>query len=297
MGVLALRTGLQGALTDAVLGETPSSVLGVSSQTIDVDGSFTCQGGATCNAALRLRAGVDSCYIEISFEVTPSAKGASGTVKLSMPEGCANGEQPQPVPPPTGIVMNNTNFPHGDIKSYDFQLPKGTDDAAGVTACEGFCNNHSDCSAWVFVRELQNGPRCAIKGNSFCAPNAQDACMGCRNEDGMCGCISSVKLGRSAKGCGGGLKQLASMPLRFLDSETGQTATTVKLRVLLDKSVIEVYAQDGRSVLSHVVLPSQTLGTEVQLLSTGEASVSGSAHVYGMGSAYIGALEQERVLV
>ena len=60
-------------------------------------------------------------------------------------------------------AMNNTNLRFGDLKALDFMLPAGTGDEAGVRACESFCENHTECAAFVFVRESRNGsytPNC-----------------------------------------------------------------------------------------------------------------------------------------
>ena len=94
-------------------------------------------------------------------------------------------------------VRNNSNLMHGDITALDFALPPGTDEAAGIAGCTGFCANHSACEAWVLVRGDAGGGslRCAIKGASgWCVPPADDPCSGC-DQGGACRCLSAIKPG------------------------------------------------------------------------------------------------------
>ena len=85
--------------------------------------------------------------------------------------------------------MNNTNLKYGDIKALDFKLPAGTGDAAGVRACQSFCENRTECAAFVFVRASRGGPRCAIKGAAgYCVPELP--CDGCAGSSTGCGCIA-----------------------------------------------------------------------------------------------------------
>jgi hypothetical protein len=67
------------------------------------------------------------------------------------------------------------------------------------------------------------------------------------------------------------------------------------LRILVDTSVIEVYAQHGRAVATQMYMPLSPLDTEVRLLQVLSAGPTGrtlsqtvdaSIEVYSMGSAY-----------
>ena len=54
-------------------------------------------------------------------------------------------------------MMNDTNFPHGDI--FDREFPTGT----GPAACQALCDNTTTCGAWTFLRRGR-GMACCIKG-------------------------------------------------------------------------------------------------------------------------------------
>ena len=71
--------------------------------------------------------------------------------------------------------------------------------------------------------------------------------------------------------------------LHFAD---GERPTGCALRVLVDRSVIEVYAQDGRVAMSHAAVPADAAWQGVDLLATA-GDVLVDARVYRMGSAFI----------
>ena len=56
--------------------------------------------------------------------------------------------------------------------------------------------------------------------------------------------------------------------------------------MLVDRSVIEVYAQDGRVAMSHAAVPADAAWQGVDLLATA-GDVLVDARVYRMGSAFI----------
>ena len=62
---------------------------------------------------------------------------------------------------------------------------------------------------------------------------------------------------------------------------------TLPLRILVDRSVIEVYAQDGVTVLSALMFPPSTRNSGVELYANNMGcGVEVTAQVFGMGSAY-----------
>jgi sucrose-6-phosphate hydrolase SacC (GH32 family) len=62
---------------------------------------------------------------------------------------------------------------------------------------------------------------------------------------------------------------------------------TLPLRILVDRSVIEVYAQDGVTVLSALMFPPSTRNSGVELYAENMGcGVEVTAQVFGMGSAY-----------
>ena len=146
------------------------------------------------------------------------------------------------------MVVNNSNIKGGDIAGEDFSLPTGTTDEQGAAACTKFCDGLAACTGWVFVRASKpegKGPRCAIKGKAACANAADDKCGGCES-NGVCYCVSGTKPSTAYKPCGGGGGggggQGFAVPYAHDESFDGRFA----LRVLVDRPVIEVYAQNGQ---------------------------------------------------
>jgi hypothetical protein len=67
-------------------------------------------------------------------------------------------------------MMNDTNFPHGDLHGKDHQFPAGTQ----PTACQALCDSTPTCEAWTFLkRGPKNQMACCIKGAI-----ASDGCPG-----------------------------------------------------------------------------------------------------------------------
>ena len=58
------------------------------------------------------------------------------------------------------------------------------------------------------------------------------------------------------------------------------------MRVLVDTSVVEVYAMDGRAMSTMLYVPPQPAQTAVWVSSNGDARVNAVVTVFGMGSAY-----------
>ena len=67
-------------------------------------------------------------------------------------------------------IMNNTNFPSGDLPGKDHEFPPYTQAAA----CQALCDGDAECHAWTFLKRGGPGGQgmsCCIKG-----PIASDRC-------------------------------------------------------------------------------------------------------------------------
>ena len=69
-------------------------------------------------------------------------------------------------------------------------------------------------------------------------------------------------------------KSVESAPLKLADGEG------LKLRVFVDKSIVEVFANDGRLVLSRRVLPERDDSTGISLYAKGAAAKATSVDVW-----------------
>eukprot|EP00041_Stephanoeca_diplocostata_P023691 m.587633 g.587633 ORF g.587633 m.587633 type:complete len:687 (+) comp22355_c0_seq1:40-2100(+) len=302
--VAGLRTGLIKQVSAVAVPPVPKVVPGAKGTTLDVTVNFTCNTTAqrenalapvTCGAAIRLRTTESgSGYFQVGFQGTTNSPGQAVDVIVSMEETL---QDTSTVPamrvrgPTDYTVSNNTNFPKGDIR--DVSLPPGTSGATGVALCEQHCDNTSGCHAWVFVEEgHENGPRCALKGSNYCAPSADDNCAGCRDSSTMkCFCISGEQHGAhpaNSSSCGTAPPHPPKargfqVPFAATESFDG----SFNFRILVDKCVIEVYAQHGRAIGTYMYLPNNASADGISLLaSTPSVGITASLEVYSMGSAY-----------
>lgn len=125
-------------------------------------------------------------------------------------------------------MMNNTNFPHGDI--FDHEFPAGT----GPQACQALCDNTSACYAWTFLkRGPNNGMSCCIKGP---IPD-RDGCP--IPAPGM---WSGAKTAGTVQ-CGGPSPPPPPPPSSGVPLFD---ATTLTVRLMPDRSVADMFVQGGR---------------------------------------------------
>lgn len=229
------------------------------------------------------QANASAFSLGVAYAVSPSTGYAARARLVHTPEM----RRVSSYPP----VMNNTNLPEGDLPALDFRLPANTSDADGIAACQGFCRNHSSqCAGWTYVRgpPVNNGPRCAIKGPLFCAPDSTKAvgsCNGCQPGGRVfCGCISGIMPGHapcppaSCPSCGGPAPTPAATQLVVEDGQGGEHRVPLPalpavfdLRILIDHSVIEVYALDGMVALSDRIYPAPLDAEGVALLAISDS--------------------------
>ena len=174
--------------------------------------------------------------------------------------------------------MPNTNLPGGDQPGADFVLASNHSwsDKAGSQECIDFCNRHSFCTGWTYVKTPK--PRCAIKGQAQVEPPKPDT-----------NCISGYKRPHDFKWPATvSVKCLGSLSCDISMSLTPVTNGTVTLRILVDRSVVEVY--DGVSAMSvpyngpaDAVLPDNNMRLSVEAPQGLEHA---GIYMWDMGSAY-----------
>ena len=77
--------------------------------------------------------------------------------------------------------------------------------------------------------------------------------------------------------------------MKGLLGEQEDAVARFPLRILVDRSVIEVYAQDGITVLSALMFPTSSRNSGVELFAENMGcEVDVTAQIFGMGSAYVG---------
>jgi hypothetical protein len=162
----------------------------------------------------------------------------------------------------------------------------------GVQQCESLCDRTANCKTWTFVHEgYDNGPRCALKDMSYCV-DPSDVCNGCQDSNGKCYCDSGRKTGAApSQSCSSPSPQppspseTTSFIVPFAANETFDGH--FNFRILVDTSVVEIYAYEGRAVGSFMYLPMDPKADGISLVvPPGSSTVFASLEVYSMGSAY-----------
>eukprot|EP00051_Salpingoeca_urceolata_P009694 m.117784 g.117784 ORF g.117784 m.117784 type:complete len:629 (-) comp16412_c1_seq4:188-2074(-) len=213
----------------------------------------------------------------------PAAQGGRATVRFLGAEGGSSFASV------TAGVLNASylpgyNIPRGDIVADDFLLPRNETwgDRNGSAVCLAYCNAHPECSGYTFVRAgFQHGPRCAIKNVSNSELPEPSPC-----------CVSGYAWSKpsplppatvSTSCTGAAVCSLETMPAH---TSAANTTKTVTLRILVDRSIVEVY--DAKSCLStFVFVPVEALSSKLALIIDSDAgTVQTSVTVYTMGSAF-----------
>lgn len=211
-------------------------------------------------------------------------------------------------------IVNNSNFVGGNLSPH--ALPRNRSRYSSQLACEKACSENENCKAWVYVRSAN--PYCALKGPDFCTNDAADLCGGCNaNANRTCGCDSGIKTGFHARACKTPNKPPAPSPAP-LNSGISATLTVsplqpdgsrtvyvnsgrpdrgemfpllageenLKVRVLVDRSIVEFFFGGGRASFTQRHYPR--LGeTGISLASLGNVAVVNSAVVYEMGCGWV----------
>ena len=158
-------------------------------------------------------------------------------------------------------MMNDTNFPHGDMRGKDHEFPAGTE----PTACQALCDSTPTCEAWTFLkRGPKNQMACCIKGAI-----ATDGCPVVRTASperlsplfsACCIVVSGVHVvlcaPQPAKGMVSGAKVAGSVECthgggsRPPPPPTKPTPlfdeTELTVRILPDRSLADFFVQGGR---------------------------------------------------
>jgi hypothetical protein len=285
--VAQLRTTSLVHAVDLAVPTVPTPLVGADGDALDVLLNFSCPQtagpGSTCAAAVQLRVSPNGGeFIQVGFTGVIGAAGKPVVVSIEHGSKSLDGAAVAP-----GCnVTNNSNIPRSNLPGV---VVPAKNDAEGVAECTAACARTHGCVAWVFVRAgHQGGPRCALKDNTFCPNPLSDPCAGCRNADGTCGCVSGTMAGAPSRnpnacggGGGGGKAGSFDVPYAATDAFDGRFA----FRVLVDTSVIEVYAQEGRAIGTYMYIPQNAASTGVRVVAS-TAGVTATADVWAMGSAY-----------
>lgn len=135
--------------------------------------------------------------------------------------------------------------------------------------CEAVCKADSKCKAWTFVPpglQEPNNSRCCLKSS---VPTPQP-------HTGM------------TSGAPGSQPSPAVANTAYLDgNKFAVDGNALTLRVLIDHSVVEVYAEDGRAVATHPFCPPGPTDDAVFFHNTGTEDVQVSVNVHVLETANV----------
>lgn len=209
-----------------------------------------------------------------TFGVTVFAS-AAGLVGVQIGVTCTNGTEPRLLP--------GTDLPGDDY--YNF----GVDPSYTPQECAAACVNDTRCKAWTLVEGI--GPpggkyppyRCCFK-NAIPPTNPNPKCVsGIPAAGPMCTLVVDTT------GSGDVPNHTVSSPVATVAAPLLPEERVVSLRVLGDRSIVEVFAVSGRAVATATVYSPAAHSTITLWAGTGDVTVSGEA--YAMGCAWIDPVE------
>jgi len=171
--------------------------------------------------------------------------------------------------------MNDT-----DLTAVDYNLthhPPSSGDTA--VTCQALCDADTRCAAWVWVvRGLPAGTAdCIKKALPFMRCPVQPRPHPCK----PCTLTSGVK---TPGGCNG-----PGPPAVAFDVELLKGESTLDVRILVDRPVVEIFAQGGRGAF--VAASNFSVGrASVHLVNDGAVAVVATVNASGMGCGWANAL-------
>ena len=222
------------------------------------------------NFGLAVRASrwsLDGAAVELIFNVSAAAADGSRTVSVA---DVATPKHLLPLPTRLSRWMNDTDLPAGDYAT-SHHLPSSGDTAK---TCQMLCDADPKCAAWVWVvRGTPAGAAdCCLKNAAFACPGTVLPPHPCT----ACALTAGVKVPGTCTSL-----PPAAMPVNF-EVVLLKDETTLDVRVLVDRPVVEVFVQGGRGAFVAVSNFSETLAS-VHLLNRGAAPVHANVSAYGMG--------------
>lgn len=173
-----------------------------------------------------------------------------------------------------GVPANNTDRPGGDglILNMDPTLPE----AQNVANCSGMCAANASCPAWVYVRPGDGPCRCCLKTyvppanpNAYCVSGVEQASL-------------TLAVNRTGSGTDGNTAtQSGLVPIVETDG------TTARLRVFVDHSIIEAFANNGRGRVTSRVYPQDPAAVAVGVYAIGGDVTLEAMTVWSMATIWV----------
>eukprot|EP01119_Soliformovum_irregulare_P020164 TRINITY_DN649_c1_g1_i4.p1 TRINITY_DN649_c1_g1~~TRINITY_DN649_c1_g1_i4.p1 ORF type:complete len:309 (-),score=112.98 TRINITY_DN649_c1_g1_i4:17-943(-) len=142
----------------------------------------------------------------------------------------------------------NFDLPGADYRDFNYDL--NSTDATNVKNCSQTCDTEMECVTWTYVKKGDPVyPRCSLKSgipklhpNSYCI-------SGTKNSDRVF-TVGVIRENSGTDGASG--NQVAILPMGK------KHKTSVELNVFVDHSVVEVFADEGRAVITSRVYVPET---------------------------------------
>lgn len=171
--------------------------------------------------------------------------------------------------------MNNTDLPGDEYRQFPYK--SGQPEDANIALCKDTCDNETRCVAWTYVRAGDpTVPRCSLKDgipninpNNYCVSGTKSTAV-----------ISQFTINRSKTGGDGNQGNLGgTLPLK-------KEETMVTVRVFVDHSIVEAFAQGGRSAITARIYTDPS-DNGIALMNQGSAPTTVSVNVWEMDACWV----------
>jgi sucrose-6-phosphate hydrolase SacC (GH32 family) len=235
-----------------------------------------CTGDGACPCQARCEAdGPDQCKAWTLVGSTFDQGGARCALKSSIPT---------PKEHPGGDIISGVArlYNGWDLPGSDYSTitdASVTGDASGK-ACQALCSNDGSCAAWTLVLDGfdSRGARCCLKNS---VPGAVQ-----HTGEGI---VSGVEPTHSSSSGG--------VPMTITMQDTGASlegqpfsvdaGNPVSMRVLVDASIVEAYAQGGRAVTTRTYCPTSDDSSGLEVFNSGSEDIVVDITVHRMDTANV----------
>jgi sucrose-6-phosphate hydrolase SacC (GH32 family) len=170
-----------------------------------------------------------------------------------------------------GAQQDNTDRPGSDALVFD--MDPLAPEAENIAACASACSSNTSCAAFTYVRPTDAPCRCCLK-SMVPLPNPNVCCVSGLSVDSLI-----LSLNRTNSGTDGAVDARGG-PVVL----TAASRRVARLRVFVDHSIVEAFANDGLGRLTARVYPSDPDAEHVAVYAVGGAVTLINATVWRLAS-------------
>eukprot|EP01116_Phalansterium_solitarium_P025447 TRINITY_DN9739_c1_g1_i3.p1 TRINITY_DN9739_c1_g1~~TRINITY_DN9739_c1_g1_i3.p1 ORF type:complete len:437 (+),score=-55.35 TRINITY_DN9739_c1_g1_i3:707-2017(+) len=207
----------------------------------------------------------DSLEIIVQFGVIPTTVTSFGINVRASP---TTTERTQIIFTPPVAPMQNTDSPEGDF--FVFPIPNQT-----ASDCEQICETSNNCVAWTYIKpNTIRGPEavCCMKANLGSGTHPNPACT-----SGIKGAVHVDRTFSSLNDSTSPISGYAPYPW----------GKSTNVRIFLDRSIMEVYVNEGQAVITTRFYPSSLDSVGIEVYANNGIVNIPQIDVFQMGSIWV----------